>query len=108
MVMHVFCVAAIKMSVESIIESHVSIFETMFPKCRTPEEKNANNSMMIRLNGPNLAHCIPVVKNALVRYSEKHKTFFTVQRESIKSSFQVSKVLHRKKHELSKLPFMED
>lgn len=102
------CVAAIKMSVESIIESHVSVYELMFPKHRTVSEIKANNSMMIKLNGPNLAHCITIVKNSLDKYFKSHNDcHFTVKSQDIKSSFQVSKVIDKKQCEISKLPFMD-
>ena len=52
--MHSICCAAIKVSVESNVESLVSRYETHFDKSRQLSEESAMEEMMIAENGPTL------------------------------------------------------
>ena len=52
--MHSICCAAIKVSVESNVESLVSRYETHFDKSRQLFEEFAMEEMMIAENGPTL------------------------------------------------------
>ena len=54
--MHVICVASVVMSVESVVESIVSMYENRQSKSRNLGEDRGNNEMMIAVNGPNIAH----------------------------------------------------
>ena len=56
LIMHAILVAAVKLSVESSVESLVSRYEKHFNKSRQLTESNAKEEMLISENGPNLAH----------------------------------------------------
>ena len=60
MVMHAICVAAASMSIESVIESMVSVYENRNNKFRPISEENAELEMIIAINGPDLASLKPV------------------------------------------------
>ena len=54
--MHVICTAAIKVSVESDVESLVSRYETHFDKSQQLTKNAALEEIMIAENDPNLVH----------------------------------------------------
>ena len=60
--------AAVKVSVESVVESLVSRYESHFTKSRHLEEKNALDEMMIAENGPSLFKADKVITNAMEQY----------------------------------------
>ncbi|CAB3980645.1 LIGHT-DEPENDENT SHORT HYPOCOTYLS 6 [Paramuricea clavata] len=62
MVMHVICVAAASMSVESVIESMVSIYENRNNKFRPISEERAVLEMNIAINGPELPHADSIIQ----------------------------------------------
>ena len=109
LIIHALSVACVSMSIESIIESQISTFEALFPKNRTVSEKRGKQEMMIKLNGPNLAHSTPLLKQSLDKYfgsKKKSKWHFTKTDRHI-DSHNVSKVIEKKLNEKSKLPFMD-
>mgnify|MGYP003336288054 CR=1 FL=1 len=57
-----------KQSCESILESFVSMYENHFDIIRNTHEKSTNEEFEIAVNGPNLAHCDSVVKEAMDNY----------------------------------------
>lgn len=71
MIVHIICVAAVTMSVESIIESQVSSYEYRFNKLRNVGEDRASLEMKIALNGPSLSHSKPLVTQAMRQYWKK-------------------------------------
>lgn len=109
LIMHALSVACVSMSIESIIESQISTYEALFPKNRTPSEKRGKQEMVIKLNGPNLAHSTPLLKQSLDKYfgeKKKSKWHFTKAERHI-DSYNISRVLERNLNEKSKLPFMD-
>ena len=54
--MHVICVASVVISVESVVESILSMYENRQSKLINLGEDRGNNEMMIAVNGPNIAH----------------------------------------------------
>ena len=60
--------ASVKISVESVVESLVSRYESHFTKSRHLEEKNALDEMMIAENGPSLFKADKVISNAMDQY----------------------------------------
>ena len=66
--MHCICVASIKISVESVVESLISRYEKHFhPAIQLPEE-NALEEMIIAENGPCLAKSASVLEAAMNDY----------------------------------------
>ena len=57
MIIHSICVSAVKVSVESVIESLTSKFEIHFNKFRNMNEDTAYNEMMVGVNGPLSVQC---------------------------------------------------
>ncbi len=60
--------AAVKVSVESVVESLVSRFESHFTKNRNLEEDNRMDEMMIAENGPTIFKANAVLSTALNQY----------------------------------------
>ena len=112
-IMHCFSVAAVKLSVESSVESLVSRYEKHFDKTRQLTEEHAKEEMIIAENGPILVRADPLIKRALDSHFKEHNNqqhgrwHFTMS-ENIKTHIQESKVIKKLKNERSKLPFMEN
>ena len=68
MIIHSICVSAVKISVESMIESLTSEFEIHFNKFRNVTEGTAYNEMMVSINGPSPAQCDKVVMAAMKQH----------------------------------------
>jgi hypothetical protein len=113
MVMHVLSVASISMSVESVVESHVSVYESRINKKRNVSEDRGRREMEISLNGPIVSRCGGVVKAAMTEYwrkESKRDDFWHFIRKSERiqlQPFEVSKVIDGKFKEKSKLPIMD-
>ena len=71
MVIHVLSVASVSMSVESVVESHVSVHETRINRQRNVSEERGRQEMQISLNGPIVSRCAGVVKAAMTEYWRK-------------------------------------
>ena len=52
MVIHILSVASVAMSVESVVESHVSMYESRINKQTNVSEERGRREMHISLNGP--------------------------------------------------------
>ena len=65
MVIQVLCDAATSMSVESVVESWVSIYEAHSNKHRPISNERAENEICVAVNGPLLQHADPILKEAL-------------------------------------------
>ena len=74
MILHAVTVAAVSISVESILESLVSRYEGQFDKTRTLLEERGLAEMEEATNGPNLGHCDDVVKSAMNMYWSSRKS----------------------------------
>ena len=68
MILHAITVSCVRISVESFLEFLVSIYEDQFAKARNVNEDTSEEEMNIRVNGPLLANCNPVVKDAMTKY----------------------------------------
>ena len=65
MIMQAIAVSSVKHSCESVLESFVSRYENHFDARRSVDEDTANEEFEIAVNGPSLAHCDSVVKEAI-------------------------------------------
>ena len=107
---HVICTAAVKVSVESDVESLVSRYEKHLRVERQLEESNAEDEMEIAENGPPLVNADSIIKAALNKYfkenSQNVEWHFT---KKTADKFRIdSAVLKRLKSEKSKLCFLDD
>ena len=112
LVMHIISVAAIKISVDSVVESLVSRYEVHFDKERQLTEEHALNEMEIAENGPTFAKADNILKAAMNMYWGK-KSFsgewhFMHRSEDIRTYSGKSKVMSKLMNEASKLSFMDD
>ena len=102
------CASAVKISVESDVESLVSRYEKHLKVDRQMDEENAEEEMEIAENGPLLVHADKILKEAMNKYWKKNGSgewhFVRKQSESV---FVQSKVLDRLKGEKSRLGFMD-
>ena len=71
LILHIISVAAVKISVESVVESLVSRYEIHFDKERQLKEENALNEMEIAENGPHFSKSDDLLKAAMNEYWEK-------------------------------------
>ena len=63
-IVHILCTAATTMSVESIVESWVSIYESHSNKHRPISNDRAEMEVCLAVNGPLLQHADPLIKKA--------------------------------------------
>ena len=66
------CVAAVKLSIESFVESLVSRYEAHFDKSRQFTEEHALEEMEISENAPKLVRAYKVLKSAMNYYWKKN------------------------------------
>ena len=104
-------VSCIKHSCESVLESTVSVFENHFDERRNLDEGNATDEFKIAVNGPNLAHSDPMVKEAMDGYWGSKKSgwhfYRTIVIEQMQRYEGGSKVVSRLMKKPSNLPFMK-
>ena len=102
LVMQATAVAAVKMSVESIAESFISIYNIHNNKLRPIEESTAEAEMMIHMNSPEIGEADGVLQTALDLHFEGKPWHFVLTQNILKAQGKVVKeVLSRK----SSLPF---
>ena len=65
---HLICVACIKVSPESVIESLVSRYEKHFHSSRQPTKQHSLDKMIIAENGPLLHHADEILERAMNQY----------------------------------------
>ena len=102
------CAAAVKVSVESDVESLVSRYEKHLKVDRQLEEEAAEEEMEISENGPILAKADKIVNKAMKKYRKANgsgECHFI--RKKSQGTFFKSKVLDRLKNEPSRLGFMD-
>ena len=100
-VLHLICIASVGTGVESIIESHISLFKQRLLRGELAEGR-ANDEMMIAINGP----CISQADNLLERAMKNSPVgCHFVRGDRTRKIYDTSKVLDRKKAEQSKFPF---
>ena len=107
--MHIICASAVKVSVESDVESLVSRYEKHFKIDRQLDEHRAEDEMEIAENGPLLVHADKILKKAMDKYWKETGTETGLKGESKSSAtlFKQSKVVDRFKMEKSKLTYMD-
>lgn len=102
LVMNATAVAAIKLSVESIAESYISIYNIHNSDIRAIKEETAEDEMMIHINGPAIGEADDTLKAALDKYFNGSQWHFSVEGNIFRSSgITVDKLLKKK----SRLPF---
>ena len=100
MIIHAIMCASVKISVESIVESMISVYENHVDGNRNLDDDSAAQEFIIAYNGPNLAHCDDIVREAMCEYWKKGKinsNWHFVKDKGIKKYLQKSLVLERKK-----------
>ena len=109
-IIYCICASAVKLSVESAIESLTSKFEIHFNKFRNVKEETAHNEMMISVNGPLPSRCDQVVMTAMKMHFRGQNGIHFVKKGVETKFFDasgVSKVISRMMRRNSRLPFME-
>ena len=102
---------AVTKSVESVIESWVSVSESRSHNKRSISEEKLSNEIIVAINGPLVQHADDNIKTAQQRYWEKSKSstdrigHFVRRSENI-SDFAVSKVVDKLEAEPMRLPFL--
>ena len=99
-VMSVMVRASILISVESVVESWISVMEHHASQRRTLGEMKLHEEMVIAVNGPSLVHCDSIVQEALKNYFEdrknpKERSGHFVRRSQNIKDFIVSKCVDR-------------
>ena len=96
---------------ESVLESFVTKYESHFDVRRNMSEEGANEEFEISINGPNIANCDSVIKEAMNDYWSAKKSSWHFRKVSVIERLQnfdlESKVLDRLKNTPSHLPYME-
>ena len=97
-IMDILCQAATKKTVESVVESWVSVLEHHSNKSRNLKAENIQSEMMIAVNGPLVQHSQEVVKESMKKYwgnmkIESLKSGHFTKRSNNVKSFCISKTL---------------
>ena len=110
--LHSITTAAVKTSVESVVESLVSRYETHFDAKRQLKEVHALDEMIIAENGPNLVHADKLLTSAMDKYwkekSQDGSWHFCHRSEDIRTFSNNSKVVQKLLNVKSKFPFMDN
>ena len=110
--LHSIITASIKTSVESVVESLVSRYETHFDAKRQLKEIHALDEMIIAENGPNLVHADKLLTSAMDKYwkekSQDGSWHFCHRSEDIRTFSTNSKVIQKLLNVKSKFPFMDN
>ena len=104
-------VATVTISVESVIESYVSVYENRNNKNRPITEERAHHEMMIAINGPELSNADSIIKGSMSNYWRKysHSNDWHFTRRSRADDIKpctISKVIDRMNNQKPCLPFM--
>lgn len=110
-VLEVIARAAVCTSVESIVESWVSIIEHHSPAKRMLGQDRVEDQAMVAINGPDLVHADPVIRDALKSYWQNSKNTNNseghfVRRSCNIKSYTVSRAVDRILNIPAKLAFM--
>jgi hypothetical protein len=99
-VVDVMLQAAVKKSVESVVESWISVLEHHCSKSRPLSSDTIQTEMMIAVNGPDVPHCDSVVEETMLEYWRRMKPgtlqdgHFVRRSDRIKSYF-ISKAVDK-------------
>ena len=104
--------SAVKISVESVVESLVSRYETHFDKKRQLKEVHALEEMEIAENGPELVHADKILTNAMEKYwheNSRDGVWHFCHRSSDIRTYNInSKVVQKFLNTKPRFPFMKD
>ena len=107
-IMQAIAVSAVKQICKTILESFVSMYENHFDIIRNTNEKSTNEEFEIAVNGPNLAHCDSVVKEAMDNYwASRGGKWHFFKTSVLETSTQVVKRLMCTKKKKNNFPFMD-
>ena len=111
LVVKIMCDAATSMSVESVVESWVSVYETHSNKHRPISNERAEQEVCVAVNGPLLQHADAVIKAALVEMYKDTKDLgnrggMFVRRGNNIAEYAVSKTVDSFMKKPSLKPFM--
>ena len=67
-IIHLICVACVKVSVESVVESLVSRYEKHFDSSRQPTKQHSLDEIIIAENEPLLHHADEILERAMCQY----------------------------------------
>ena len=84
--MQATAVSCIKLSVESIAESYISVYNLHNTKLRAISEKTAEDEMMIHFYGPSLGETDNTLKTALDKHFNHQPWHFTIQNNLFRTS----------------------
>ena len=84
--MNAIAVAVVKLSVESIAESYISIYNIHNSDIRAIKEETAKDEMMIHINGPAIGEADDTLKAALDKYFNGGQWHFSVEGNIFHSS----------------------
>ena len=110
-IMDILCQAATKQTVESVVESWVSVLEHHSNKSRNLKAETIQSEMIIAVNGPLVQHSQEIVKESMRKYWGNMKFeslksgHFTRKCSSVKS-YSVSKTIDSLNNEPVKTKFM--
>lgn len=111
-VMDILTKAAVTKSVESVIESWISVLEYHANKRRQLKDERIDDEMQLAINGPQTPHCDQVVETSLKTYWQDAKQIqnrndghFIRRSENI-ISYGVSKAVDAVRDAPENLPFM--
>ena len=109
-ILRVLARAAVCKSVESVVESWISVMEGHDTAVRNLDPNRLEDEMIVSINGPNVAHCQSIVKEAMSHYwgqsKKKDRCGHFVRRSGNVKSWMVSKAVDGLRKAPSKLPFM--
>ena len=109
LIMYIICTGCVVVSVESIIESMVSMYEYRSSKIRNIDFKRANMEMMLGWNGPPPMKSEAVIKEAMENYWKEKKVNWHFHRsdKNIKDWIISKAVDNNVLAVKNKFPFME-
>ena len=87
-VMSILVQASAMKSVESVVESWISVLEHHSSKTRKLKAETVESEMMVAINGPALQHCDAIIKESMVAYWSRKKFqqgHFTRRSDNVKS-----------------------
>ena len=110
--LHCIITSAVKISVESVVESLVSRYESHFDSSRQMKEEHALEEMLIAENGPDIVNADRLLISAMDRYwkenTEDGAWHFCHKSEDIRSYGKPSKVVQKHLNVQVKFPFMAE
>jgi hypothetical protein len=97
--------------IESVVETWVSVLEQHSSKLRNLTQARLEHEAMVAINGPEVVHCDPVVKEALSKYWARSRSNGDTQGHWVRKSehikcYTVSKAVDSIVKKKPKVPLM--